>query len=532
MNLGFISEARAQYDRSAGWTRIAIWLVLLSYIPILYMLVNRTFADFDIDGCSYQHLNMIARAAEGLPLYAPVDVGHQGISYTPLYWWICGFVQNILGPSIVWPRLVSLLFSLVYVAVIAIFVWRKTERNLLLTLAAPSMVLTTNYALDMQPWINELNVNPVHMAFAICTFFVLSGPKTVARAVAAGVLMWLCVLGKQTGLAYVAAIAFLLLLTSRKQAWVFLGTCGILLIISFLYLNSTSNGEFYRWTVLANRAPPWAINRLWQEVFQMELFGAFGIMAAMTLIPVLQSKSAQEFWKTVLTPEYVMCGAGIVVVSISQPKMGSGGIHAMIAFAGLAVCGSMGIHALSKLIQGPLGQRIAAWLVTAQLVIMLVPAMNNYGPNLIDQYDREKYNQISSVFQSGRTCVFGFHYLSKEFGQPWSGVPGDEFTSWVDGKRDYSGVPDRLIAPFRNQEFDYVIMSPYVDNADPVVKTIIENYKPINVIPRHPRGPRGGNMRYEHYILMAKRLLPEESAAPAGQGAGPKASIGWRPPTL
>ena len=111
-------------------------------------------------------------------------------------------------------------------------------------------------------------------------------------------------------------------------------------------------------------------------------------------------------------------------------------------------------------------------------------------------------------------------------------MPGDEFTSWVDGKRDYSGVPDRLLAPFRNQEFDYVIMTPYVDNADPAVKTIIENYKPINVIPRHPRGPRGGNMRYEQYILRAKRLLPEEPVAPAGQqGAASGPSIGWRPPT-
>ncbi len=520
---GFIG----QYRRLTAVGRWAVWIILLLQLPLLYLLINRLFPDFEIDGCYYHHMHMIERVKEGLPIYAPASTSHAGVSYTPLYWWISAAVAKVFGPAMIWARLVSLVFSILFTWIIGAFVWKNTEKNLILTLAAPAMVLTSNYNIDMVPWIVDINVNAVHVAFTILGFYLLRDHPSVKRTVFAAVAMSLGVIAKQTGLAYVVAASLLLLLTARKQSVVFIGTCAAILVVTFGILNSSSHGEFYRWTVDANKAPPWIAQRLFDEVLTKELIGLFGLMVVMALVPVFMSRSFGEFWRTVLTPEYVMCGSGVAVVCISQAKMGSGAIHALIAFAGLAVCGSLGICRLAKALPADWGARVTAWVSVLQLMITMVPGLGMYPFHLIDQFDREKYGQIASVFKSGRTCVFGYPFMSRVFGQPWSGYTGDEFTSWVNGQMDYSAKPDSLVAPFRNQEFDYVILPPNSDGEDPVVKAIVANYAPIGMLPRHPKGVRGGNMRYEYYVMRAKRLMPATADdAPAGQS--PR-NVNWRP---
>jgi hypothetical protein len=35
---------------------------------------------------------------------------------------------------------------------------------------------------------------------------------------------------------------------------------------------------------------------------------------------------------------------------------------------------------------------------------------------------------------------------------------------------------------------------------------VVQAYAPVGRLPGHPRGPAGGNMRYEMFVLKAKRL--------------------------
>ena len=228
-----------------------------------------------------------------------------------------------------------------------------------------------------------------------------------------------------------------------------------------------------------------------------------------------------------------MCGAGIIVNCIAEPKMGSGAIHGVIGFAGLAICGSLGLYQLAKQMSPDVGQKMIAWVTVGQIVLMLIPAEQKYMPQLVDEADKSRYQEIVSVVQSARTGMPGFPYLPVMFGQPAVGYPGDDFCKYVNGRTDYSNMPDDIVKPYRDQVFDYVIMTPYNDQNDPVIKAIIENYKPVSLIQRHPRGVRGGSMRYEQYILRAKRLMPQESGQPARQGqSGPRTGVNWQPPMM
>jgi hypothetical protein len=533
MGTEFFKNAANQYRQYPAVMKIALWLILLSQLPLLYLVCNQLFLGFAIEGCSYHHMHMIDRVLEGKPIYAAASSDHQGVTYTPLYWWVCGGLSKLFGLSMPLARMVSVTASLFFVWIIGAFTWRVTDRNLLLTLFAPCVVLTTNFNTDMLAWFDEINVNPLHLALVAFGFFLLIGKPSTRRSILIAFVMMLAVLAKQTALAYVAAIGAYLLLKDFKQGVIYGVVAAVLIAGSFYILNVASHGDFYKYVVTANQVVPWYSARLWDEVLTKLLVGLFAVLILLTVMPLLLAKTFREFWETAFTPEYLMCAAGIAVNCIAEPKMGSGAIHGVIGIAGLAICGSMGLYRLAKQLSPAVGQKIVAWVTVGQLALLLIPAEQKYFPQLVDETDKARYEQIASIFRSGRTSMTWFPALSIMFGQPPLGYPGDDFCKFVDGKQNYANMPDNIIQPYRDQVFEYVIISPYSDQNDPVVKTILENYKPVGMIERSPNDVRGGNMRYEQYILRAKRLLSPEVAQPAKQGqAGPRAGVNWRPATL
>jgi len=151
----------------------------------------------------------------------------------------------------------------------------------------------------------------------------------------------------------------------------------------------------------------------------------------------------------------------------------------------------------------------------AQVITVLLLAVPTYPVCLIDRYDREKFTNIANVFRAGRTCLFCVPYIQSQFNQPPAGVPDDDPVKWIKGRLTYEFIPNELTLPFKNQEFDYVIVGPYLDPNHPVAKAIMDNYKTLlGRFPAHPKYPRTGVFRDDCFVLKANRLQANLPAIP------------------
>jgi len=509
------AELQRQWQEANPWTKGAFWLVAILQVPLLVLLLNTSFNSFSIDSMEYFYMHIIERLRNGGQIYVEVQPGHASPVYAPLYMWLSALLCWWFGPSLVWARWVSIAATTLLVIALGKWIWERTQ-NFLLSFAGPCVLLSTWSYIGL--WMNVISVDALHTALGVLGFFVLRNTVTPLRAVGAGMLFAACTLAKQTGLGYVVAGTFLVFTRNARWGGLMLAVEVVMLGGVAVWLNDISNGQFLEATTEYTRRHPWVANDLFNQVLFPDLLGRFGPMTAMTLVPLLFCKM-KEWWPSVLRAEYVMCGAGILVACISQPKAGSGSTQALIGYSGLLVCGSMGLTRLVECVPEEAGRRLTAWLVSLQIVVMWLPGTREFRYRLIDAGDREQYERVAEMFRAGRTCFYHFGYIPTTFGQPEAGVYGDESTMWKDGRQVWN-KPEHLHEPFRRQEFDYVIVPEFADGRDPTVQAIVENYEAVGKLPQHPRGRHGGNARWGKIVFQAKRLLPQQDLSPGESPAG------------
>ncbi|NCA81995.1 MAG: hypothetical protein EOM72_04545 [Opitutae bacterium] len=474
-------------------------------IPVLYLILNNIGCGFSLDRAMYEHLAQIKRVYEGNPIYVPMTFEFSAITYTPLYWWVCGWVWKLTGPGFFTPQLVSLLCSGALFYFTARFLWSNTSEDLFLTgfgLFCLSFVnLFTGF------WLFNIGIDAMHYAFTVAGFFFLrrNDPKGVALAAAC---LSLGALTKQTGLAYVAAGAAYVLLAHPRRFPHYLVPAAVLCGGGLAYLQLSSGGLFYDIIVKFNRGPFWDGARLLNEVWGVQFLGQVALLFLLSLWPVFSSRSFSEAWKQLLSPEYVLAASGVVVACIAQPKFGSGNNHAVIALVGLVICGFRGLRQMvDRMKESKWADQTRNLFVVLQAATLLVPAWTQSHHRLIDRYDRHKYGQIAEVFKKGWTVMYHYPYITSSFGYPEGGHHGSEMCRWINGQWSYANKPDFLSAPYREQRFDYVILgASVVDQDDPTIKAILDNYAVVSTLPPHPTYPNTLMLRYPVFVLKAKRL--------------------------
>jgi hypothetical protein len=496
------------------FSRVVLASLAVVALPILWLVANNLDAGFFPDRSAYEHLGQIARVYDGKPLYAPMSIEHCPITYPPLYWLLCGWLWHLTGPSVQVAQLVSLAATAALVWIIGRFVWDLTDGDVLLTFAAAIDVLLVSVFTTF--WTCRIIIDPLHFALAVAGFYCLTKPG-LAPTAAAAALLSLGALTKQTGLAYVAAGFLAPATRDRRQAAIFaivaLTICGG----AITWLQWTSGGMFYTITVTENRGPPWIASRLLNEVWGVEFLGHAGILLLLTLWPVVALGRLSEARQWLTRPEYVMAASGLFVASVAHPKLGSGNVHGVIAFAGLIVCGLHGVHKLALATrEGWPGIAFRNCVVALQALTFVIPAWNEGATWFIDLEDRQRFARITSVFREGPTVMYHFPYLSRAFGHRDGGHQGTELCRWVDGKWNWSQKPDFLNTPYREQAYDHVILcASVIDDNDPTIRTIRENYTVTEIIPAHSTRPNTLMLRYPLAIMTSNRLASTKTPGSA-----------------
>ena len=509
MSSGWLGSVLAVYRGYSAGMKVLFWAILTTHLPLLALLFNTLWLDFDVTTTAYQHMGMIARIVDGLPLYAKGSSEYSVVTYTPLYWGLVAMLSKVFGLSFTLARVVSVGSSLATWLGVAAFVWVNTNRNLILSVTAPTLLFATSVLIGN--WVLDINVNALHFALVVWGFFCLREPLTHRRVGASAILLALAVLAKQTGLAYVAAAGFMVLVVSPRRFPLYIVLSGGVLVAAFVVLQGISHGQFWNQIGTANVQLLWMGRRIVDEIVLQSFCGYAGIMLVFSIF-CLAVDWKKNVFLLARQPHYVMLGAGIIVACIAHPKYGSGNIHDVIALAGLYICGCIGLHRLLQM-GGEICRRFVAIFPLTQLIVLLLIAHPRWATFFVTELDKARYAQISNIFQSGRACLFGVPYIQRVFNQPVSGIPDNECDKWRNGQLDYSVLPDLYLQPFREEVFDYVIIADYFDPSHPVCKTILEHY-PV-VVEKFPANPPFETfLRHEMYVLKAKHSVANPQSLP------------------
>jgi len=496
-----IRDAYREMPVSWKWV---LWLLVFSQVPLVYLVMNRLFVGFEIDRAPYALLHVIERVRVGEPIYVPFTAEQTSLTYMPFYMWLNGMLWKLFGSHLVMTRLTSLVPAILAACGIAALIWKGTAKNLLFSLAGAAFFLLT-YSWD-SPWMLSIQVDALHVALAVWGLYFLAPERKTWRIMLSSILLSLSFLTKQTGLAYLVAGLVYLLLADRKywKSYIFpaVALCGFVMF----YTNTVSEGEFWRQCFSDAGAAPWVPARIWNEVLFPDLLGRYGMMSLFALVFLFGFERFE--WKHFIRIEFVLAGAGVAVALIAQPKLGSGMAQALVAYAGLSVCGMIGLDRLAAKAGAPWRGTVPSIAVIIQALVLALPLVGSYRFFLVDAFDRAKFAQLGEYFSRGRTCVLYYAYLPKQFGQPGIGQFGEERSMWNNGRIDYSRKPDHINGVFRDKVFDYVIVGAYSPQQDPTVQAVLQNYEPFARIPAHPQGVRGGNLRYEYIVCRPKQPQP------------------------
>ena len=202
------------------------------------------------EGVVYYHAGRIGR---GEPLYQPLDRAPFTVAgYTPLYYTLAGWLQQLLGPGF-WPgRALSFVSGLITALLVAHLTRQRTGSGraglfasaLFLSLGLPAVYL----------WSALYRVDLLGIAFSLGAVTLLTGGSSTRRLVLAGLLAGVAILTKQTLLAATLAGALWLLRLDWRRALIFAGVSIGLAGLVCLALDRAT-GAFLLNTVAANLNP-------------------------------------------------------------------------------------------------------------------------------------------------------------------------------------------------------------------------------------------------------------------------------------
>jgi len=253
-----VGDRRTTRCGVGDWRRTAIGLLGVGClaVPAGVTLVAAGWAVLQPVGLDYAEpvvYGQAMRIASGAPLYQPIDSPPFTVAaYTPLYYWLAGALQLLVGSGFWSGRLLSLAAGVATAVLLGATAGRRPGGAwvgacaglLFLALGFPGAV----------PWLGLYRVDLVALALSVAAVALLARRTGTRAVVAAGVLAGLALLCKQT---FVAALIAGTLWHWRDWPMLgaFLGSALLTFALPCLALALTTGGAFVDNTVVANVNP-------------------------------------------------------------------------------------------------------------------------------------------------------------------------------------------------------------------------------------------------------------------------------------
>lgn len=249
------------FDRTTAVLRAATLCSAIGYLVLFIVLVGlRVGYPFELEWLEGAMVDHVRTILAGRPLYAKPSLSFIPLTYTPGYFYLAAALSKIVGAGFLPLRLISIAASLGLLIVIGRLAAREAQDARAGLLAAGLFAAMYGWT---DGWLDLARNDSLFLLLAFLAITVLRDRTSTASAVAAGALISLSFLVKQTGL----IVAVPLGLYCARRGWRafagFAGTIAIIVVVTTILFDRAFDG-WYRYYVFAvPKQHPLAMEMLW-----------------------------------------------------------------------------------------------------------------------------------------------------------------------------------------------------------------------------------------------------------------------------
>lgn len=209
--------------RLPSWSLLQ-WLALVAALVFALMYfataLPRIVYPYDLDFIEDSMLMQALRFARHQPVFIAPNADFNPHVYMPLYTWLGGWLFQITGPSFVPLRLLSFSASLVTTLLIGYISFRETGGDQWWLFVSIGLALG-GYRISGF-WFDLARVDSLFVALGLSGFVLgLYAHDSLIGVVASALLLTLAFFTKQTAVLLSIGLAVYLLLTHRRNGWLF-----------------------------------------------------------------------------------------------------------------------------------------------------------------------------------------------------------------------------------------------------------------------------------------------------------------------
>lgn len=343
-------------------------LSLASILLVIVVAIGRIGHPYELEWLEGTMADHMLRVMNGQQIYAAPSTDFVAFIYPPLYYWLCAGVAALTGPDLFPMRIVALAATLGCFAMVGWIVRRETSSTVA-AIAAAGL-----FAAAFAPggaWFDLARVDSLFIFLVLVAAALVRFGSGHASSVAAGLVMCIALLTKQSAVMLAMPLVVYLLVYNRPRAVSLVVTFAITAIASHVILNAQSDGWYgwYVWQAPARQSYTWPVALafwIWDlpRTFALTMVGALAYFV-----------TSPRRGNPQLVFYFLFTGALIGASWLHRIHKGGFANVLLLAYVALAILGGL---AIAKLLADNRDSTACTALVCAAIVLQLV--MHTFDP--------------------------------------------------------------------------------------------------------------------------------------------------------
>ena len=352
-----------------------ILLVLAALYLVAYVVVAvaRISYPFELEWREGGAVDHVVRILAGETLYVQPSVAFVPYTYTPLFFYVSAAVAKVIGVGFTPLRLVSFASSLGSLLIIYLLVKRETKDTWCGILAAGLFAATFRAS---GAWFDLARVDSLCLVLCLAAVYLVRNKPSRLGYVAAGLVVTLAFLAKQTALAVCLPLIVYAVTFRRRLAAYLLGTAGILITGSTIVLNYVHGGWYYYYAFVSPRQHS-IVSEMFVGFWSMDMLIVFVALAlAVAYLAMSYRRGSRE---SVVCFGLLLGGA---VGGSWLSRLSNGGYNNVLmpAYAVLSILFGLGLHETLAFFQTLPGRKRSVATSYALLLCVIQFASLRYDP--------------------------------------------------------------------------------------------------------------------------------------------------------
>ncbi len=441
---------------------------IITYLFVVFSRINYPFNLEWVEGLAVDHIKMIL---DGGRMYVPPSLEFIPFNYTPLYFYVSAFLSKITGVSFLPVRLLSFFSSLGCFYVIFLIVNKETERPFYGFVSAGLFAAT--FAASGS-WFDLARPDSFYLFLILASAYYVKFGRSVTASFAAGILISLAFLTKQSAIVIAAPLALYYVFVNWRHAVVFSFTAFAVIGGSILLIDHLHDGWFSYYifelpSQYSSRLVRSRITTFWTVDILGVLPYAFGLSLFYLVSQQINFRNRNLIF-------YLLLSSGMVLASWLPRLQGGGYLNSLFfVYAVISILFGLGLHQLLEIVGESNANRrepLKVFILLLSFIQFIILLYNPFN-HIPDKRDLEAGSHFIKTISEIEGEVFIPSQSSlpslagkRSFAHPWSTY---DMLGW--GREDLKqSLSDEIENSIKEQRFGAVILN------DDVVEWLPDNF--------------------------------------------------------